>query len=307
MPLGECISENFKVIRNNPTDPDNELDLPKSSNSDCCFTLPVLAEIVVTSPYNNDKSSVIWFYDNAFSGAVMELEKYVSGAWTKVDDLDNTDNGTYYAYGFFTNDLNEKAMGYQIDWQKVLVLHGDGSYRVKTVETNIFGTTNKYSLEWCLRTYTPDRANGTIRFDWWLNGICGDSNNDQRIRDFGSLNWFNEIRLEGWFGLNSSEYEKNYVRYQNGQQVWIKDERTQNYACDIGRVPNYVHELLSGEVFQADYITVTDYNTENPTTHIDRAIKLTSSYEPNWYKFSKYAFVNLTFTNEYKNFVRKRC
>ena len=307
MALGECIFENFKVISSNPTDPTNALDLPKSSNYDCCYTLPVLAELVVTSPYNNDKSSVIWFYDNGYSAAAMELEQYISGVWTKVADLNDNTYGTFYDYGFKTNTLSEKLMGFEIDWQLVLVGIGEGSFRVKTVETNIFGTTNKYSLEWCLKIYTPERANNTIRIDWYISNLIGDSSNDEKVRDFTDTNWFNQIRLEGWFGSDSAEYEKEFVRYQTGQKVWIKDELTKNYKCEIDRVPNYVHTLLSQEVFQADSILITDYNTENPIQHLDRKVKLTSAYEPRWDKRSKYAGVELTFTNEYKNNIRKRC
>lgn len=307
MALGECIFENFKLLPNNPTDPENELDLPKSVNFDCCFTLPVLAELVVTSEYNNDKSSVIWFYDENYSAVTMELQKYVNGVWTKQTDLNDNSNGTFYAFGFFVNELNESAIGYLIDWQLVLTNYGEGSYRVKTTETGILGNTEKYSLEWCLRTHTPQRANGTLRIDWWLSGITGNKEFDTKYRDFGTLNWFNEIRLEGWFGLDKSTYEKDYVRYQNGQRVWITDERNREYGCQIGRVPSYVHELLSGETFQADAISITDYNTDNANTHIDRYVKLSSDYEPNWSKFSKYAGVELSFINEYQNFVRKRC
>jgi hypothetical protein len=308
MPLGEAISQDFKIIKNNPTDPTSTLDLPKSTVSDCCFYLPVLAELVVTSEYNNDKSSVIWFYDNGYTGAAMELEQLVSGTWTKIADLIDDTYGTFYDYGFFTNDNTEKAMGYLIDWNLMLVAFGQGKYRVKTVETGILGNTNKYSLEWCLWTHTPDRAEGTVRIDWWLNGILGDSENDRLTRDFGALDWFNEIRLpSAYFGDTTSTYEKEYIRYQNGNQVWIKDERKREYRLEIGRIPNYLHELLSGEVFQADATSLTDFNINNAVQNIDTYIKLSSDYAPRWNTNTKLASVELSFENQYQNFVRKRC
>ena len=290
MPLGEAIFENFKLIANNPTTPDSVLDLPKFSQSSCCYVLPVYAEIVFTKDFNNDKSSVIWFYDNAFSDSLLELEQYVGGVWSKVADLNDNTYGTYYAFGFFENNQNEKAVGYQIDWKLVLSGLGVGKYRVKTVETNIFGTTNKYSLEWTLRAYSQDIVNKTTRISWWMNGITGDSTNDQRVRDFGGLDWFNEIRLpKSLFWNKTSEYEKEYVEYQNGQRVWIKDERTRSYKFELIQAPNYIHELLSGETFQADTILITDYNSDNPAMDkdcnpelIEKYVKLSSSYEPVW-------------------------
>lgn len=316
MPLGEAQYECFKLIPNNPSEPDSVLDLPKFSTTECCYDLPVFAELIFTKDFNNDKSSAgLWFYDNAFSNAEMELEKYQNGSWNKVADLIDDTYGEYYGFGFFVNNQKEKAMGYLIYWKLVLSSLGAGKYRVKTVETNIFGTTNKYSLEWSLKAYSPEIVNKSVRISWFMNGITGDSSNDQRVRDFGSLDWFNEIRLpKSLFWAKTSEYEKDYVQYQNGQRVWIQDERTRSYQFYLQQAPNYIHELLSGEVFQADAIIMTDYNSDNPALTkdcnpelLEKYVKLSSSYEPSWVYGSKFASVELTFTNEYQNFIRKRC
>jgi hypothetical protein len=315
MPLGEAIFENFKIIATNPTTPNSVLDLPKFSASSCCYDLPVFAELIFTKDFNNDKSSVIWFYSEAFSDSLLELEQYINGTWTKVADLNDATYGTYYAFGFFINNQQEKAVGFEIDWKLVLSGLGVGKYRVKTVETNIFGTTNKYSLEWTLKAYSSEIVNETTRISWWISGLTGDSSNDQVKRDFGDLDWFNEIRLpNSLFWSKTSEYEKEYVQYQNGQSKWIKDERTRSYKFELNAAPNYIHELLSGETFQADTIMITDYNSNNPAMDkdcnpelVEKFVKLSSSYEPSWHMNSKYASVELTFINEYQNFVRKRC
>jgi hypothetical protein len=147
MALGEAIFEDFKLIGSNPEEPDGEMDLPKFSNTECCYELPVFAELSFTKTFNNDKSSVLWFYGNAYTGVLLELEEYVNGSWTKIADLNDATYGEYFAFGFFTNNKEEVGCGYQIDWSKVLTVEGAGKFRVKTVETNVFGTGNKYSLE----------------------------------------------------------------------------------------------------------------------------------------------------------------
>jgi hypothetical protein len=305
VPLGECIYENFKVISGAPTTPD-ELDLPKSIGNDCCFSMPVLAEVVRTKDANNDISSVIWFYDQSFSAVALELEKCQNG-WTKVDDLNNDDNGTFNSFGYFVNQFNEKAISYVIDWQKVLTLFGEGYYRVKTVETSVFGTTNKYSMEWQLQIYTPERAYNTIRFNWYMNGVRNDLTTYGKKRDFGTINLQNQIRVRGWFGNNKVEQEREEVLYQSGELVWTKDELTEVYECFIGRVPSYIHKVLQYETFFADTLTVTDYNGgDNPNSHIDTPIILTSGYEPKWYRYSNLASVELQFKNRFK-IQRKRC
>jgi hypothetical protein len=314
MLLGECILQDFKVIRNNPTDPNNILDLPKSSTKDCCYNLKVLANIVGGDEHSNDKNSVIYFYDNAYTGATMELQKY-DGDWVKIADLDNNDYGTYYAFGFFINDFSERAMGYQIDWQKVLQAEGQGRYRVVTTENLIIGDPkNRYSLEWCLYNYTPQRAKGTIKLSWYLNGFYGDSTDDKKQRHFGNLDWFNSIRLDGWFGEDTSSYESEFVKYQTGLDVWTKNDRIREYKLYLGHAPAYIHELLSGEALQANSehnqndLTITDFNeSDNPVKHINRAIQLTSEYAPEWNKLSKLAKVELSFKSAFNNFTRKRC
>jgi hypothetical protein len=315
MPLGEARFENFKLITSNPSDPTSVLDLPKFSATSCCYELPVFAELVYTKDFNNDKSSVIYFYDNAFSDALLELEQYISGTWTKIADLNDATYGTYSAFGTYTNPSGENVLSFEIDWSLILAAFGIGKYRIKTVETNIFGTTNRYSLEWTLKAYNQNIVDKTTRISWWVSGLIGDSSNDQKKRDFGNLNFYNEIRLyNSLFWSKTSEYEKEFVKYQNGQQVWTKDERTRSYKFELNGAPNYVHELLSGEVFQSDTIMITDYNSNNPAMLADcspemleKYVKLSSNYEPKWNFGSKYASVECTFTNEYQNFVRKRC
>lgn len=306
MALGECIYQDFKVINGASTTPD-ELDLPKSTGSDCCFSLLTLAEVVRTKDSNNDLSGVIWFYDQSYTDVTLELEKCDNG-FAKIADLNDDTLGIYGAFGYFENQFNEKAVSYQIDWQKVLVAHGEGYYRVKTVETSLFGTTNKYSLEWDLRIYTPERAYNTIRFNWYMNGVRNDLTNYKKKRDFGILNFRNQIRIKGWFGNDKVEQEREEVLYQSGELVWTKDERTELYECYIGRVPSYVHKILQYETFFADELTVIDYNGEdNPNQHIETPIILTSGYEPKWYRYSKYGSVELEFKNAYKTAIHKRC
>jgi hypothetical protein len=315
MALGEAIKEDFKLITSDPVVPDGVLDLPDFSQPSCCYELPVFAELVFTKKFNNDKSSVIWFYSGAFSAVDLELEQNTGSGWSKVADLNDNTYGTFFAFGFFENNQQEKAVGYLIDWSKVLTLEGVAQYRVKTVETSLFGAANQLSFEWTLQIYRPDVVNGTTRLSWFMNGITGDPEDDQRVRDFGSLDWFNEIRLRNsLFWATTSEYEKDYVQFQNGQRVWIQDERERSYQFELNQAPNYIHELLSGEVFQADTIIITDFNADNPALKkdcspemLEKQVKLSSSYEPNWNFRTKLASVELTFINEFKNFMRKRC
>ncbi|MEG7750688.1 hypothetical protein U2087_15695, partial [Listeria monocytogenes] len=61
----------------------------------------------------------------------MTLQKNESGSYVDVDDLDSSTYGTFYEFGFFVNKYGESAIGYLIEWQKVLTVEGEGDYRVK--------------------------------------------------------------------------------------------------------------------------------------------------------------------------------
>ncbi|GAG96267.1 unnamed protein product, partial [marine sediment metagenome] len=167
MALGEAIKENFILIKNNPSQELVQLDLPKSTLIDCCFTIPVLAKLTGGDRFTNDQSSVVYFYDSGFSSASLNLQKYNGSNWIEVAPLIDDTYGTNYPFGFAENAGGEKLLGYLIDWQKVLNAEGEGSYRIQTEETPVIGdVVNRFSFDYCLKTYNEIRANKTVRFDW---------------------------------------------------------------------------------------------------------------------------------------------
>ena len=309
MALGEAIKQDFKIIKNNPSGDLVELDLPKSTVNDCCFTIPVFAKSTGGDNYINDQSSVLWFYDAGFTDAVLNLQKYENGSWSEVANLNNDTYGTYYPFGFEVNDKEENLLGYLINWQLILAGLGAGTYRVQTEETTVLGDiVNRFSLEWCLQEYTDNRANYTTRIDWYNTGIIGSTTNDKDTRDFGSLNWFNQVRLpDTTFGEDTATYEREYVRYQNGQQVWLQDNSVEEYTLKTGRFPSYLHKLIKFDLLQAERILITNYDADAPVQHTDKEVIPSSNYEPNYFRGSKLADVVVTFQQAYQNHQHKRC
>lgn len=309
MALGEAIRQNFKVIKNNPSGDLVELELPKSTTNDCCFTIPVLAKSSGGDNYTNDRSSVIYFYGNGTTNAILNLQKYESDSWNEVANLNDNTYGTYYPFGFEVNSKEENLLGYVIDWKLVLATLGEGTYRVQTEETTITGSTvNRYSIEWCLMTYTQFRANRTVRIDYYNVGIVGSLTDDKETRDFGSLNWFNQIRLpESIFGDSSSTYEREFVRYQNGEQVWLQDDSIEQYTLNTGRFPSYIHTILKYDILQSDSILITNYDKNASQTFVDKEVVGASDYTPNWNYGTKLADVSVTFEQKYQNHRSKRC
>lgn len=308
MPQGQSISQKFYIIRDSPTLP---APLSLTSNlAGCCFELPVLAETSPTNDLYNDFTGFVLFWNNAFSTATLILQKSVSGTWTDTATLNVDTWGTAYTFGFWTDIYGQNAIGYKLDWDLVLAAFGEGSYRIKSVGTPLFGavTQTQYSFEYCLKTYTEQRANETVRIDFKQNGIIGDRDSDYIKRDFGILDWENSIRLpDSMFGNDSSpSHEKEYVKYQNGSMIWLSDNQVEEYILRTGRLPNFLHKFIKIDVLQADEIKVTDYNLNNPTKHTEKDVVWSGNYEPTWTNGNLYAPVEIRLQQAYQNFNKKR-
>lgn len=302
---GQAIKQDFYLLTTTPISYENMDLIPKKK--ECCFTLPALAELVFTDDLKNDKHSVIWFFGELFSDAKIYIQKKVNGEYADTE-LVNDDYGTLQPFGFYTNKFNEKAIGYQIDWRKVLLEKGEGQYRFKSTATPAIGDpVTYYSFEFDLKKYSDHRADGTVRASWYRKGILGSKANDAKIDDFGNLNYFNQIRLpKSIFGLETSSFERSFVKYPNGSEVWIKDEQVEEFNLEIRLMPEPVHRFLRVDMMQSGRVIITDYNSINPTKHINREVVPNSEYAPEWKQGVMTAPVKLKFNPYYQNLTHLR-
>lgn len=279
-------------------------DLPAYNHFGCgCdFTLKVLADNTGLT-LQNDVSGFLWWFNDTINTAVLTLQKWVSGAWSDIDTLDDFTYGTPYLYEFFTNDAQESFVGYQLNWSDVLSEDGEGSYRVKCVTTDYLSASNTlYSYEYCLKTYTSQRAEGTVRIEFYNNNTLGDSQNDKAVKDFGNLNWYNSFRLPGWFGYPKSTYEKTNIQYNTGQILDVVSEQTPEYEMQLKMIPFFVHEALRIDMMQGDTVLITDYNNANVINYVAKEVRANSSYEPQYHKaVNKLSSVNVKFVQSFNN------
>lgn len=288
--------------------------VPAFKLKECCFSLPALANLVGSDYYENDQHTIYGKYDtNFYSLVTILIEKYVNGIWTQQEEVLGNTSGTSYNYGLYTSsDFTQRYVAFIADWQKILNNYGEGSYRFrfKEIDFALNTTYSVYPFEFCLRGYTEDRANGTTRFDFTLKGYSGNWVDDTDTWDFTRFpnGLFNQIRLpDSFFGYNKSSYEREYIRYSNGQQQWLQDEQIEGYSWNSGHYPAELHDFLKTNMIQADELSVTDYNSNNPNIIKDKQIKPDSNYEPEWQYNNKRAFVNLDFVQEYQNRRKRRC
>jgi len=282
------------------------LVLPNKELWDCCadFKLKQLAYGDGSDLFKNDFFSFLDICSPTATAAVYKIYKdnvllaTMSGG---------TVYGVDYAFGFQTVN-NQKYVGYKVEWYKVLALHGGGVYKVGLEVTDaILGNVSIYSFEFMLCEYRADRAETTIRLQWWQNGIIGSMRDDRLTINYLNLNWVNQIRLPGYFGFPTADYVKEDVQYQNGVREWVFDEQEPLYVISTKPIPAQIHKLFRISVMQSDRCTITDYNSTNAEKYIDKEIMFQTEYKPIWKPLiSKLAPVKLEVRQRYNNLKKHR-
>lgn len=299
-------SQEVYMIAENPIDEETTVLDPKKL--DCCSDLVwnVLADSSDANLLKNDSNSFLWWFNkDAISTAVLSL---VKSDGTELVLTNDSTYGTPYDYGFYVNGFREKLVGYLIEWRKVLLVLGEDMYKVKCVTTSIFGDTNtKYSENYCLKQYTVERANNTVRIEYYLNGIIGLNRFDDKSKDLGNLNWYNSHRFAGYFQYVKSDYKTDYIQYDNGQREFVEDEQEPEYMLSLKGIPMFKHDVLRTDILQADNTIITDYNYKNIDNYFQKNVQKSSSYEPKWNALrTKLASVELKFKQKYNQLKKFR-
>lgn len=308
MAKGEEVYADFLLISNPRSNAKTTtLDLPSPIYSTCCDSQVVFTDNIGTDEFKNDITSVLFKYPPSYSAVTMVLQKNISGEWEDVDTLNDNLNGTFYALGFIVDEDNNKYIGYKLNWYLIYGLHQSGTFRVKTNETSVFGSTNSYSSEYCLTIYNSNFADGTVKIETYTNGIRGDITDPYGYFDFQNTNWYNSIRINGMFGFDTSDYEREFVEYDNGQLLWTKDVQTVKYKLKVKPIDAVMHNFLKTDVLQSDEIFITDYNKNNANRHVQTPVIVDGGYEPKWNAGIKVASVEVNMKSALNNLRKKRC
>ena len=109
----------------------------------------------------------------------------------------------------------------------------------------------------------------TTKIYYKINGgITGDKDSDVDTIDYKDIIWEREIRLPmSFFGFESSEYSREYVRYKNGAQVWTQDEQVETLLFNVKKLPYSLHRELKINALMSDEIKMSDYNLGNVNTY----------------------------------------
>lgn len=260
--------------------------LPVNPNPGCCndCTLMMLADNT-GSELTNDVFTVIWWFGITTTAATITMSKFINGTWSVVKTISDNTYGEYGAFGYFTNEEGQKFISLQINWASILndseTPLGPGSYKFTCNYTDsILGDSSIDSYEFCLFTYSPQMAEGTIRFEYIQSGTFADINNRTLIKDFGTLQIYNNIRVKGYFGYPRGPYKSETVEDIYGHSTYVEDRLEEELECETELVPWWIHKILRVDFMMADSYAITDYNSTNADSYISVGLIKNSEYSP---------------------------
>lgn len=170
--------------------------------------------------------------------------------------LNNDSYGTYYGFGSASLG-NQDYKAFVIDWDLVQQAFGYGLYVVRTVKVSLGETYTYDSWKFNVVEYNPQRANGSVRVEWYQSG------NILSGYDLTGIGWGQSLRIDGFFGFKTPELE--LTKYQDvGRKVkQIQAKINNTYSLDTQLLPSHIYEIINEDLILANNVYITDYNLMN--------------------------------------------
>ena len=258
-------------------------------------------------------------YDPITSGE-FQLQKLIGSTWSTITTLDYTNSyGTAFSsliYGCQT----VAYYGYTIQWGLVLNTFGEGTYRFHLMDMyNIPFTYCQTSTPLCLKAWNVQLASGTVKFETQYSGgnygsvtqqgintslCCSDVNGNSL-----PININDSIRFPGFFGYETVEYERDFVKYATGVINKVRDEAVKNFVLKTDKLPMWFHQRFYAYALMADELYVSDYNLNNANYNYKKFwVVADGNYTPTYTNNSRYIKIQeLKFKEGIQNTWRDRC
>lgn len=260
----------------------------------CCWKNTVFGDKSLTAnvpSYENDWNTFLVsftrFAINPTAYITMTLQRCSSETWSDVATLNDNTYGIYYKLGTIAS--HKTYAGYAINWGKVVSLQGVGCYRIKMLAYPKKGTLQAPAVaKGCLVSpgfelleWDCSRAHGTVKFEAWMIGKIGSVTTDYKVFDLCGINWYDSIRLKGFFGEQKFKYDSTVLEYQTGMEKIVRDEAIKSFKYYSNYFPKYLHDRFGVYGMMADTLLVSDYNDNNSDYFLLRKqILKAGAYEP---------------------------
>lgn len=288
-------------------------------DADCCFKIPVFAELQTTTPdyapnqwdaAKNDQTSFLFQMPSYSTGntntMTIVLQKLAGSTWTNQAGLGDNTYGVFY--GFYSLPIYYYK-GYTIYWRYVLNAFGEGCYRIRVAYLSNGREGCMTSEPYQLREFSCARAHGTVRMDAKLyDGDIADINFDGVRQNLCGINWYDSIRFPAFFGYEKSDEEKRQIELTDGRILKMRDELVQNFELITSPLPKWFHDRFKAYGTMSDELRITDYNWNNSDYNINRKLIVRDGgYNPNYKIGSRLSTVTVKFKEGYQNVSRSLC
>ena len=259
----------------------------------CCFNNLTLAG--GAEPFQNDITSVLFKVFDQIDTLEFFLDKDGTG---EVAALNDNTLGEFSPIGSLPT--QPLLIGFKLEWAKVLIAHGEGNYKIRTERSLLTGTDTIISINYNLKTFSTALADTTIWIEWIQNGEIIDG------LDYTGTQWFQAIRLPGFFGNRQDELDEDLFKNSNHDTIQIKSELLFNFPTEIGPIPSCIGDFLPN-LIQANIIQITDYNIENSDYLLQqKSVKVQEIGETRYLK-QRLEVHNLTFTDRIEDHIKINC
>ena len=274
--------------------------VPTTLISECVGALPVFGDLFSDDLQNNDFSS---FLTLQFPGRTVEY--FLLGEnCQEIAQLNDSTYGTYYpTFSFPTIQgytfLQSRYVGYKLEWQKVLNIHGVGTYKIKQKTTFADLTVEEEcSCFFELLQYSNSFADETVRIETTQNGyIIGQG------LDYTNINWTEQIRIPGFFGNKQRRLEQDNYLDKNRRTTQIQDSLIHEFTLEPYFWPDCLRDQIDS-ILLANEILISDYNSDN-TDNLKNISVIPTTIETEYFGKSSKAADEIKFEERRKNRVKR--
>ena len=258
----------------------------------CCYDNLTLAG--GSEPFQNDIKAVLFKAFDQTDTINFFLEKQT----VEIASLNDNTLGTFFPIGSFPT--QPLLAGFKLEWEKVLSAHGEGNYKIRIERNLVIGNDIIFTINYNLKKFSAELADNTIWIEWIHNGeILNELN-------YTGIEWFQSIRLPGFFGNKQMEFEEEIFKDSNFQTFQIRNELTFPRMVEIGPIPSCIGDFLPNLV-QANIIQITDYNLRNHDYFLQQKVVKLSEINETTYDRERQAVYNLTFTDRKEDHIKINC
>lgn len=291
---------------------------------ECCDQLLVFGQIVAGGApftpdfYKQDVNSFLYYFPGYYTygptSCVFWLYKKnpATGNFVYQTQLNNNDYGTYYPFGVkpgvVSNTVTNACTGFAINWSLVLTTFGEGEYQFNVHGISEQGAFCKNSKPFCVRIFNCELAHRTMKLETKIGYNIGSATNPTMLLDLCGFNWYDSIRLKGFFGYPKGKFTKTSTELFTGEIVDTRVERIRTWQMITGWLPRWMHERIEVYGLMADETYASDYNKNNSDWNIKRRrVRVSSDYPPKYTIGSRKSKVTVDFEDAIQNTVKNKC